>query len=274
MGAGHSLTRQDLEVYEACTCLSGSDIIELWYKFTDLGGVRGKDADTEKAIKGSGAQMRFSVLNDIEATTSTNNPVPPEETGRRVTRAAVMAQPEFKHNPFKGRLCQIFTSVVDESSPQYGDLTFDEFVDMYNCLSPHAPLDVKMQTAFRLYDFDNNGYLTKEDIAMLLKTITFVPPKGEEELLDNETRENIIERVMKDCTRRRAHVGRARPTLSSHSLTTTTAHTLTHPRNAQATLMATTASRTPSSRRCCCACPTSGQTSRCTLCRRGERRME
>ena len=107
-----------------------------------------------------------------------------------------------------------FTSVVDESSPQYGDLTFDEFVDMYNCLSPHAPLDVKMQTAFRLYDFDNNGYLTKEDIAMLLKTITFVPPKGEEELLDNETRENIIERVMKDCTRRRAHVGRARPTLS------------------------------------------------------------
>ena len=113
-----------------------------------------------------------------------------------------------------------------------------------------------------------------EFTAMLLKTITFVPPKGEEELLDNETRENIIERVMKDCTRRRAHVGRARPTLSSHSLTTTTAHTLTHPRNAQATLMATTASRTPSSRRCCCACPTSGQTSRCTLCRRGERRME
>ena len=205
MGAGHSLTRQDLEVYEACTCLSGSDIIELWYKFTDLGGVRGKDVDTEKAIKGSGAQMRFSVLNDIEATTSTNNPVPPEETGRRVTRAAVMAQPEFKHNPLKGRLCQIFTSVVDESSPQYGDLTFDEFVDMYNCLSPHAPLEVKMQTAFRLYDFDNNGYLTKEDIAMLLKTITFVPPKGEEELLDNETRENIIERVMKDCTRAAAH---------------------------------------------------------------------
>ena len=53
------------------------------------------------------------------------------------------------------------------NSATWGDLSFDEFVDLYNVMSPRATKEVKTQTAFRIYDFDANGYLTADDIAQL-----------------------------------------------------------------------------------------------------------
>ena len=65
MGVGSStFRREDLEVYEACTCLSGAEILELYEKFTDLGGVREADDETEKIVRGAGAALRLSAAQD------------------------------------------------------------------------------------------------------------------------------------------------------------------------------------------------------------------
>ncbi|KAL3929569.1 MAG: hypothetical protein SGPRY_001906 [Prymnesium sp.] len=51
----------------------------------------------------------------------------------------------------------------------FGDLSFDEFVDMYSALSPKAKKETKIQTAFRMYDSNGDGYLDPEDLARLLQ---------------------------------------------------------------------------------------------------------
>ena len=47
-GSASTFSQEELDVYEACTCLSGAEILELYEKFTDLGGVRKKDAADER----------------------------------------------------------------------------------------------------------------------------------------------------------------------------------------------------------------------------------
>jgi calcium and integrin-binding protein 1 len=104
--------------------------------------------------------------------------------------------------PLAERLCEVFSS-EPAFSPTWGDLNFDEYVDMYNCLSPDAPKDVKMKTAFRLYDFDGNGYLTTEDLEWLLRTIATPPGKKSGKprncLFEQPEINDIVERVMRDC---------------------------------------------------------------------------
>ena len=64
-------------------------------------------------------------------------------------------------------------------------------------MSPRASKEVKTQTAFRLYDFDGNGYLTREDIADLLKLIATM--KNAKVLLTDDEIKDIVDRVMRDC---------------------------------------------------------------------------
>jgi len=182
MGVGASsgqFTSEELEEYEAVTCLAGSEVIDLHGKFVALGGV--------KASAGEGAD-------DAET-----GGVP--SSAKKVPLSAMLETEELKNNPFGRRLCEVF-STEPAFSPTWGDLAFDEFVDMYSCLSPRATKEVKMQTAFRMYDFDNNGYLTTEDLEWLLKTLSTPPPKKGKErscLFKPEEINDIVERVMRDC---------------------------------------------------------------------------
>jgi len=187
---------EDLEVYEECTCLTGAEILELHEKFTEMGGVREKDNESERVLRGAGADMRMSMATGGAAAEA----AAASDAGRKVTMAAVCNQSELKNNPFKQRLCQIFSS-EPKTSDTYGDLSFDEFVDLYNAMSPRASREVKMQTAFRLYDYDHNGYLTKEDLAQLLRDLSTARKKGgdKRQLLSDEEIEEVVDRVMRDC---------------------------------------------------------------------------
>lgn len=207
MGGGQSLfRREDLEVYEACTCLSGAEILELYEKFVDLGGVREKANAAEKVIRGPGADLAApEVAGDAEAGAAATGSGP---SGRKVTKAAVCKQSELRNNPFKERLCEIFSS-EPMNSATWGDLSFDEFVDLYNVMSPRATKEVKTQTAFRIYDFDANGYLTADDIAQLLTTIATTPKK--KVLLEDAEIKDIVERVMRDCKSRNLAAALRRP---------------------------------------------------------------
>ena len=177
MGTGSSaFSREELTVYETCTCLTSAEILLLHSKFKQLCGVT-KDADLKLDSGG------------VEGGTGGS-------PGVKAKRDDVMQQEEFVNNPFAKRLCEIF------SEDQSGDLCFDEYVDLYNVLSPRASLDVKMQTAFRLYDLDNNNYLNQDDLRGMLRTIATPPARGKKEngclFTDNELSE-IVGRVMRDC---------------------------------------------------------------------------
>lgn len=69
-------------------------------------------------------------------------------------------------NPLAKRLCIAF------SSDGTGNLNFDEFVDLYHVLSPKASPQVKVEIAFRVYDFDGDGYISDSDLYKLVQTLT------------------------------------------------------------------------------------------------------
>ena len=51
----------------------------------------------------------------------------------------------FQVNPFRDRLCEVFSSSED------GDLTFEDFLDMMSVFSDNAPKPVKIEYAFKIY---------------------------------------------------------------------------------------------------------------------------
>ena len=65
---------------------------------------------------------------------------------------------ELKLNPFGDRICKVFSSRSD------GFMTFDDYLDMYSAMSEDASKDVKTSFAFRIYDFDGDGVIGKDDI--------------------------------------------------------------------------------------------------------------
>ena len=69
---------------------------------------------------------------------------------------------ELKLNPFGDRICSVFSSRSD------GFMSFDDYLDMYSALSESASRDVKTTYAFRIYDFDGDGVIGKEDIKTVI----------------------------------------------------------------------------------------------------------
>ena len=53
--------------------------------------------------------------------------------------------PELTENPFKRRILRVF------SEDGSGDLTFDDFLDMFSVFSEAAPQKLRMRYAFRIY---------------------------------------------------------------------------------------------------------------------------
>lgn len=90
-----------------------------------------------------------------------------EATKLKMLRENIEALPELRENPFKGRICQAF------SRDGEGNLTFEDFLDMFSVFSEQAPRDIKVFYAFKIYDFDNDGFISigdlKESIVCLTK---------------------------------------------------------------------------------------------------------
>ena len=55
-------------------------------------------------------------------------------------------------------MCKVF------SSDGTGDMTFEDFLDMMSVFSDNAPKNVKVEYAFRIYDFDNDDMLSNSDL--------------------------------------------------------------------------------------------------------------
>jgi len=94
--------------------------------------------------------------------------------------------PELRENPFRHRICQVF------SEDGCGNLTFDDFLDMFSVFSEMAPLQLKLKYAFRIYDYDGDDQLGHDDLSKMIRCLT------RDELTDEEV-EFIIERIIEEA---------------------------------------------------------------------------
>ncbi|XP_026233612.1 calcium and integrin-binding family member 2-like isoform X3 [Anabas testudineus] len=77
--------------------------------------------------------------------------------------------PELKENPFRDRIVETF------SEDGQGNLSFNDFIDMFSALCETSPRELKTIYAFKIYDFNRDNFLCKEDLEKTLNKLT----KGE-----------------------------------------------------------------------------------------------
>ncbi|XP_014115803.1 PREDICTED: calcium and integrin-binding family member 3 isoform X2 [Pseudopodoces humilis] len=71
-----------------------------------------------------------------------------------------------KDNPFRQRIAEVFSEHGD------GNMTLDDFLDMFSVLSEMAPRDLKAYYAFKIYDFNNDDYICKSDLEKTVNKLT------------------------------------------------------------------------------------------------------
>ncbi|TEA34950.1 hypothetical protein DBR06_SOUSAS9710015, partial [Sousa chinensis] len=83
-----------------------------------------------------------------------------------VPMSVIIQMPELRENPFKERIVESFSEDGD------GNLTFNDFVDMFSVLCESAPRDLKANYAFKIYDFNTDNFICKEDLELTLARLT------------------------------------------------------------------------------------------------------
>ncbi|KAI6202994.1 Calcium and integrin-binding family member 2 [Aphelenchoides besseyi] len=154
---GGVFTSQQLDEYQDCTFFTKKDILRLYKRFYALNPSK------------VGTNMQDSRTSII-----------------KLTFEEVEKMPELKENPFRRRICDVF------SEDGYGNLTFDDFLDMFSVFSETAPLHLKLKYAFKIYDYDNDDQLGHDDLSKTIRCLT------RDELSDEEV-EFIIERIIEEA---------------------------------------------------------------------------
>ncbi|XP_018024985.1 calcium and integrin-binding protein 1-like, partial [Hyalella azteca] len=77
--------------------------------------------------------------------------------------------PEVKHNPFQEDIIRCFSKCGSDGRRYFG---FDQFLDLLHVMSPRAPQDVKAHYAFKLYDADEDGRLSMDDLDLVIRKLT------------------------------------------------------------------------------------------------------
>uniref|UniRef100_A0A8C5GFZ6 EF-hand domain-containing protein n=1 Tax=Gouania willdenowi TaxID=441366 RepID=A0A8C5GFZ6_GOUWI len=96
------------------------------------------------------------------------------------------SMPELKDNPFRQRIAEVF------SEDGEGNMTLDDFLDMFSVLSEMAPRDLKAYYAFKIYDFNSDDFICKSDLEKTLNKLT------RNELTDDEVR-MVCEKVIDEA---------------------------------------------------------------------------
>lgn len=94
--------------------------------------------------------------------------------------------PQLKYNPFRDRLFKVFSSAGDTRC------SFEDILDMFSVLSENCPHNVKAAWAFRVFDFDNDSMITREDIFTICDRLT------KYDRLDREEKETIAEVLLSE----------------------------------------------------------------------------
>ncbi|KAI8501355.1 Calcium and integrin-binding member 2 [Branchiostoma belcheri] len=94
--------------------------------------------------------------------------------------------PELKENPFRRRICEVF------SEDGSGNMTFDDFLDMFSVFSEQAPQDIKAVYAFKIYDADGDQFLSKSDLGKVLSCLT-------RDELTQEEMNTVVDKILEEA---------------------------------------------------------------------------
>lgn len=103
----------------------------------------------------------------------------------KLPKSKIMELQELKVNPFSDRICEVFSSSGD------GDLTFEDFLDMMSVFSDNAPKTVKVEYAFKIYDFDGDDMISTADLCEVINRLTGEQKLSEEDM--NQLIDHIYE---------------------------------------------------------------------------------
>ncbi|KAM6937721.1 calcium and integrin-binding protein 1 [Xenentodon cancila] len=128
------------------------------------------------------AHKRFTELLTREEKSRQNARLPMER---------ILTLPELKSNPFKDRICHVFST----SDVKDGSLTFEDFLDLLSAFSDSATLEIKSHYAFRIFDFDDDGTLDCGDLEKLVNRLT---GETEETRLSSEEMKQLISNILEE----------------------------------------------------------------------------
>lgn len=134
MGQSQSVFQDEqIEQYSECTFFTRKDILRLYKRFSQLNPVK---------------------INSRIADVCT-----------RLNYEEVKQLPELRVNPFRDRIIEVF------STDGHG-LNFEDFLDLFSVFSERAPWDLKATYAFRIFDFNGDSAICKDDIEQVLTCLT------------------------------------------------------------------------------------------------------
>uniref|UniRef100_A0A8D2AWQ0 Calcium and integrin-binding protein 1 n=1 Tax=Sciurus vulgaris TaxID=55149 RepID=A0A8D2AWQ0_SCIVU len=113
-----------------------------------------------------------------------------ESLQARVSFELILSIPELKANPFKERICRVFST-----SPTRDSLSFEDFLDLLSVFSDTATPDIKSHYAFRIFDFDDDGTLDREDLSRLVNCLT---GEGEDTRLSASEMKQLIDNILEE----------------------------------------------------------------------------
>ncbi|XP_058020746.1 calcium and integrin-binding family member 4 [Ahaetulla prasina] len=78
-------------------------------------------------------------------------------------------------NPFRDRICKVFSTD--------GYFTFEDILGMASVFSYLACPTLKVEYAFRIYDFNNDGFIDEEDLQNVIRRLINKNNLSEEEIV-------------------------------------------------------------------------------------------
>lgn len=105
-----------------------------------------------------------------------------------LSKEELLNLPELAANPFKERLLDVFSDNGD------GNMNFEQFLDMMSQLSSKAPLETKIDFAFKIYDFNGDGQICEKDLEQVL--LFLIQPAVTGTTLTSEERTQVINNVI------------------------------------------------------------------------------
>ncbi|CAH0552183.1 unnamed protein product [Brassicogethes aeneus] len=95
--------------------------------------------------------------------------------------------PQLQVNPFRDRIYEVFSSEGDYK------FSFEDLLDLCSVMSEKCPDSVKAAWAFRIFDFDGDNALGKDDLKQVIDRVT--SRAGE---IQTEQKEHIIEILLRN----------------------------------------------------------------------------
>lgn len=107
--------------------------------------------------------------------------------------ALIQSIPALRVNPFRERICNVF------SYSGTGNMTFEDFLEMLSAFSDKSPMRAKLEYAFRIYDFDDDRIISRDDIKTTVLCLTQANELHGEDQLDEDQMEFLIDKVMEEA---------------------------------------------------------------------------